>query len=149
MALDRSMTPKDPKLVKSYSKIELESIQEFHGKPQPDPEDPTVKGVTTFSEEKSNYMDEQFYNDMISFQEDPKYRDILINTDKLTKDAFNITVPLRYDDIGEQFQQIGMENTLENREAFYELLYTTPNLGNYTSGAILTDELIRHPDQKF
>jgi len=42
-----------------------------------------------------------------------------------------------------------MENNFKNREAFYELVYTTPNLGNYTSGAILTDELIRHPDQKF
>lgn len=29
------------------------------------------------------------------------------------------------------------------------MIYSTPNLGQYTSGAILTDELIRHPDKKF
>lgn len=32
---------------------------------------------------------------------------------------------------------------------FYELVYSTQNLGNFTSGVILTDELIRHPERKF
>jgi len=29
------------------------------------------------------------------------------------------------------------------------MIYSTPNLGNYTTGAVLTDELIKRPDKKF
>lgn len=86
---------------------------------------------------------------MVSDQEDPKFSELLINTDKLTKNSFNITVPLRDFYLEKQFEEIGMVNNMRNREVFYELVYTTPNLGNYTSGAVLTDELIRRPDQKF
>lgn len=42
-----------------------------------------------------------------------------------------------------------MENNYDNRAEFYEMIYSTPNLGNYTTGAVLTDELIKRPDKKF
>ena len=58
-------------------------------------------------------------------------------------------MPLRDDYLNEQLEELCLESNPENREKFYEMLYSTPNLGQYTSGAILTDELIRHPDKKF
>ena len=113
--------------------------------PQPDPEDPVVKGDIGFKN-KPDFMDEQFLLECLAQSQDPKYEQLLLNVEKLTKGAFNITVPLRDQDLKTQLEEVGMENNFKNREAFYELVYTTPNLGNYTSGAVLTDELIRHPD---
>ena len=121
---------------------------EISGLPQNDPEDPTISGDTLI-EQKHNHFDVQFYHEMLHSYEDPKYREILINTDKLTKNAFNITVPYREVDLIDLFKEIGMEDTSENRQAFYELIYSTPKLSDYMTGAILTDELIRHPEKKF
>ena len=45
--------------------------------------------------------------------------------------------------IAKRFQGVGIENTEENRRAYREMLLTTPNLGQYISGAILFDETIR------
>ena len=45
--------------------------------------------------------------------------------------------------IAKRFQGVGIENTEENRRAYREMLLTTPNLGEYISGAILFDETIR------
>ena len=101
-----------------------------------------VKGELFF-DNQSDYMDDMFYDEVICGKKDPQHRELQIITDKLTKESFNFTVPLRDYFLEEQFEEIGLENTLENRKAFYEMLYSTPNLGNYTSGAILTDELIR------
>lgn len=45
--------------------------------------------------------------------------------------------------IGKRFAPLGIPSTEENRRAYRELLFTTPRLGNYISGAILFDETLR------
>lgn len=45
--------------------------------------------------------------------------------------------------IGNRFSQIDVENTHENRIAYRELLFKTPDLEKYISGAILYDETAR------
>ncbi|MDB6095294.1 MAG: fructose-bisphosphate aldolase [Verrucomicrobia bacterium] len=45
--------------------------------------------------------------------------------------------------IGKRFKPLGIPNTEENRRAYRELLFTTPGLGEYISGAILFDETLR------
>lgn len=42
--------------------------------------------------------------------------------------------------IGKRFAKINVENTEENRQAYRELLFTTPNMGEYISGVIMYDE---------
>jgi fructose-bisphosphate aldolase class I len=42
-----------------------------------------------------------------------------------------------------RFAQFGIPETPDNRRAYRELIVTTPNLGEYISGAILFDETIR------
>lgn len=44
---------------------------------------------------------------------------------------------------GRRFKKLGIENTIENRRAWRELLLTTPRLAEHISGAILYDETIR------
>ena len=43
---------------------------------------------------------------------------------------------------GKRLDSIGMENTEANRLAYRELLVTTPNLGDFISGAILFEETL-------
>mgnify|MGYP003454780323 FL=1 len=45
--------------------------------------------------------------------------------------------------IKKRFDSVGVECTEENRRAYREMLLTTPNLGDYISGAILYDETLR------
>ncbi len=45
--------------------------------------------------------------------------------------------------IAKRFAGVGIENSEENRRAYREMLLTTPNLGQYISGAILFDETLR------
>ncbi|TBR08170.1 MAG: fructose-bisphosphate aldolase class I [Lysobacter sp.] len=45
--------------------------------------------------------------------------------------------------IKKRFDGVGIDCSEENRRAYRELLLTTPNLGDYISGAILYDETIR------
>lgn len=45
--------------------------------------------------------------------------------------------------IGKRFDDIGVENTHENRIAWRELLFTTPDVENYISGVIMYDETVR------
>jgi fructose-bisphosphate aldolase, class I len=45
--------------------------------------------------------------------------------------------------IGRRFAEIGVESTPENRRAYREVLFGTPDLGSYISGVILYDETIR------
>lgn len=45
--------------------------------------------------------------------------------------------------IAKRFDGVGIPNNEENRRAYRELLLTTPDLGDYISGAILYDETIR------
>ncbi|MBI4426897.1 MAG: fructose-bisphosphate aldolase class I [Candidatus Magasanikbacteria bacterium] len=45
--------------------------------------------------------------------------------------------------IGKRFAKINVENIEENRRIYRELLFTTPNMGEFISGVILYDETIR------
>jgi len=45
--------------------------------------------------------------------------------------------------IKKRFDSIGVENTEANRQAYRQLLFTTPGLGEHISGVILFDETIR------
>ena len=45
--------------------------------------------------------------------------------------------------ITKRFEAIGVESTEENRRSYRELLFTTPGIGEFVSGAILYDETIR------
>jgi fructose-bisphosphate aldolase class I len=45
--------------------------------------------------------------------------------------------------IARQFRAVGLEPTQENRRAYREMLFTTPGLETYFSGALLSDEAIR------
>eukprot|EP00931_Biecheleriopsis_adriatica_P074757 TRINITY_DN48760_c0_g1_i1.p1 TRINITY_DN48760_c0_g1~~TRINITY_DN48760_c0_g1_i1.p1 ORF type:complete len:439 (-),score=70.66 TRINITY_DN48760_c0_g1_i1:585-1817(-) len=73
-----------------------------------------------------------------------KYEEELIKTAKaiaapgkgiLASDESNPT-------IGKRFEQIGVENTEENRRKYRELLFTAPNLNEHISGAILYEETL-------
>ena len=44
--------------------------------------------------------------------------------------------------IGKRLQGIGCENTEENRQAYRGMLFSSPGLGNYISGAILYEETL-------
>jgi fructose-bisphosphate aldolase class I len=43
---------------------------------------------------------------------------------------------------GQRLKSIGLENTVENRQTYRELLVTTPGLGQYISGAIMFEETL-------
>ncbi len=45
--------------------------------------------------------------------------------------------------IAKRFKKVGIEDNVDNRRAYRQLLLSTPNLSNYISGAILFDETIR------
>ena len=45
--------------------------------------------------------------------------------------------------IEKRFKEIGLPSTEDNRRAYREMLFTTPNLGRFISGAILFDETLR------
>ena len=45
--------------------------------------------------------------------------------------------------IAKRFQDVGVENTEDNRRAYREMLITAPNLGKFISGAILYDETLK------
>jgi fructose-bisphosphate aldolase class I len=49
---------------------------------------------------------------------------------------------------GKRLESIGLENTVENRQAYRELLVTTPGLGQYISGAILFEETLFQDTRK-
>lgn len=49
--------------------------------------------------------------------------------------------------IGNRFEQIGVENTHENRIAYRSLLFHTPDIDKHISGAILYDETARDSDE--
>lgn len=46
--------------------------------------------------------------------------------------------------LGSRFSKINVENTYENREAYRSMLFTTPSLSNYISGAIQFDETLKN-----
>jgi len=49
--------------------------------------------------------------------------------------------------IGKRFANIGVENTVENRRKYRQLLATTPNLGDYINGVILFEETFTQQDE--
>ncbi len=50
--------------------------------------------------------------------------------------------------IGKRFQALDIPSTEENREAYREMLFTTPGLGEFISGVILFDETLRQRTKK-
>src|SRR5258706_11542625 len=48
--------------------------------------------------------------------------------------------------IGKRFDALEIPSTAESRRAYREMLFTTPGLANFVSGAILYDETIRQAD---
>ncbi len=50
--------------------------------------------------------------------------------------------------IGKRFAALGIESTAESRRAYREMLFTTPALSAYVSGAILYDETMRQSDER-
>lgn len=73
------------------------------------------------------------------------------NIQELKKNAEDMVLPgkgiLAADEstptIGKHFDKIGLENTEPNRQAYREMLFTTPGIGQYISGVIMYDETIR------
>lgn len=49
--------------------------------------------------------------------------------------------------IGKRFDPINVENTFENRQAYRELLFTTPSLSSYISGVIMYEETLDQSTQ--
>ena len=45
--------------------------------------------------------------------------------------------------IGKRFDQIDLENTVENRNAYRDLLFNANEIENYISGVIMYDETFR------
>ena len=44
--------------------------------------------------------------------------------------------------IGQRFQSINVENTLENRRAYRDLLFTAPGIEEHISGVIMFEETV-------
>jgi len=44
--------------------------------------------------------------------------------------------------IGQRFQSINVENTLENRRAYRDLLFTAPGIQEHISGVIMFEETV-------
>ena len=45
--------------------------------------------------------------------------------------------------IGKRFEAVGIESSEDSRRAYREMLFTTPNIGEYLSGVILFEETLR------
>lgn len=48
--------------------------------------------------------------------------------------------------IKNRFEEVGIEDSEENRRAYRELLFSTPDIENYLSGVIMFDETVRQRD---
>ena len=48
-----------------------------------------------------------------------------------------------FNSIEKRFAEVGIENTEDNRRAYRELLFSTPEIENYLSGVIMFDETVR------
>ena len=47
--------------------------------------------------------------------------------------------------IGKRFSALGIENTVESRRVYRQMMFTTPGVAEFISGVILFDETIRQP----
>ncbi len=74
-----------------------------------------------------------------------------MNISELKKTAKAMVVPGKgilaadesFPTIEKRFKKINIESTEENRRAYREMLFTTPNIGKYISGVIMFDETLR------
>lgn len=114
---------------------------------------PTVEGDTKI-DQKADHMDKIFlqqkydnsdHMDPVLKYEGNKYIQELMKNAKLlssagkgilASDESNMTC-------GKRFEQIGHENTEQNRNDWRELLYTVKDLNKFVSGVIMYDETIR------
>eukprot|EP01118_Nematostelium_gracile_P009492 TRINITY_DN3208_c0_g1_i1.p1 TRINITY_DN3208_c0_g1~~TRINITY_DN3208_c0_g1_i1.p1 ORF type:complete len:357 (-),score=131.37 TRINITY_DN3208_c0_g1_i1:47-1117(-) len=73
-----------------------------------------------------------------------KYKDELIKTANFiaTRGHGILAADESTGTIGKRFEKINVENTEPNRRAYRELLFTSPNWGQYCSGAILYEETL-------
>lgn len=110
----------------------------------------SVKGDTKI-EPKEGFQDMMFYRrvfeeleDLPHYQGNPFKDELMQNARLLSTEGKGI---LASDEsnatCGKRFEKINLENNIANRQRYRELLYTTPNLNEYITGAIMYDETIR------
>ena len=111
---------------------------------------PTVEGKIDIKP-KEGHLDMIFYDQEFEhFRDLPHYHGNEFKQE-LMKNAKLLATPgkgiLAADEstgtIGKRFDQISVENTHENRKAYRELLFTTPNLEKHIAGVIMYDETAR------
>jgi fructose-bisphosphate aldolase, class I len=74
-----------------------------------------------------------------------------VNLQELEKTARALVAPGKgilaadesFGTIGTRFEAVGIESSEESRRAYREMLFTTPNIGEYLSGVILFEETLR------
>jgi fructose-bisphosphate aldolase class I len=74
-----------------------------------------------------------------------------VNLQELEKTARQLVAPGKgilaadesFGTIGKRFEAVGIETSEESRRAYREMLFTTPEIGEYLSGVILFDETLR------
>ena len=74
-----------------------------------------------------------------------------MNLQELEKTARQLVAPGKgllaadesFGTIGKRFEAVGIETSEESRRAYREMLFTTPEIGEYLSGVILFDETLR------
>lgn len=113
-------------------------------------EDITVEGDTKI-EPQEGFQDMLFYTKKydtlanLPHYAGNKYREeLMANAKKLCKPGKGILASDESNGTcGKRFEDIGVENIEENRRKYREMLYTTPDLEKYISGAIMFDETAR------
>jgi fructose-bisphosphate aldolase, class I len=74
-----------------------------------------------------------------------------VNLQELEKTARALVAPGKgilaadesFGTIGKRFEAVGIESSEDSRRAYREMLFTTPNIGEYLSGVILFEETLR------
>ena len=113
--------------------------------------EPVVTGSTTNDHVMEGFQDMMFYHKQYVTLSEIPHNTKNMYVDELMKTAKALATPgkgiLASDEstgtIGNRFKQIQLENTHENRIAYRDLLFSTPGLSDYISGAILYDETAR------
>merc|ERR1719313_1485642 len=115
--------------------------------------DVKVDGATS-TEAKEGWADMLFYSQKYDNLADLPHYTGNKYKEELMKNARYLATPgrgiLASDEsngtCGKRFEDIGLENTEELRRSYREMLYTTPGLSEYISGAIMFDETCRQKD---
>jgi hypothetical protein len=116
---------------------------------------PKVTGQPVNDHIKEGFQDMMFYHNQyftlanVEHYTGNKYVDELMATAKMlaTPGKGILASDESTGTIGKRFEQIGVENTHENRIAYRSLLFHAPEINNYISGAILYDETVRDSDE--